>query len=37
MPLFLHGDWHVQTPLEEAYQVAWGVMPPPVKRLFDSQ
>ncbi len=37
MPLFLRGDWHVQTPLEEAYQTAWGVMPPPVKRLFNGQ
>ena len=37
MPLFLHDEWHVQTPLEEAYQAAWGVMPAPIKRLFDSQ
>ena len=24
-----------QDTLEEAYQAAWGVMPPPIKRLFD--
>ena len=35
MPLFLHDEWHVPAPLEEAYQTAWGVMPPPIKRLFD--
>ena len=35
MPLFLRDEWHVPTPLEEAYQAAWGVMPPPIKRLFD--
>ena len=23
MPLFLRDEWHVQTPLEEAYQAAW--------------
>ncbi len=37
MPLFLYGNWHVQTPLEEAYEAAWGVMPPPIKRLFDGR
>ncbi len=36
MPLFLHGDWHVPTPLEEAYQAAWDVMPLPIKQLFDA-
>jgi hypothetical protein len=35
MPLFLRGEWHVKAPLEETYQAAWGVMPPPIKRLFD--
>jgi hypothetical protein len=34
MPLFLRDQWHIQTPLEEAYQTAWDVMPPPIKRLF---
>ncbi len=37
MPLFLRGEWHVQTPLDETYQAAWNVMPPPIKRLFDGQ
>jgi hypothetical protein len=37
MPLFLTGEWHVQTPLEETYQAAWDVMPLPIKRLFDGQ
>lgn len=37
MPLFLRGEWHVQTPLEETYQAAWNVMPPPIQRLFDRQ
>lgn len=36
MPLFLHEEWHIPTPLEETYQTAWGVMPPPIKRLFES-
>ena len=35
MPLFLRGEWHVRTPLEESYQAAWNVMPVPIKRLFD--
>jgi hypothetical protein len=37
MPLFLRGEWHVKTPLEETYQTAWNVMPLPIKRLFDRQ
>jgi len=37
MPLFLSGEWHVQTPLEETYQTAWDVMPLPIKQLFDGQ
>ena len=37
MPLFLSGEWHVQTPLEETYQTAWDVMPPPIKRLFNGR
>ncbi len=36
MPLFLHGDWHVRAPLDEAYQAAWDVLPLPIKRLFDA-
>ena len=35
MPLLLYGEWHVQTPLEAAYQAAWDVMPQPIRRLFD--
>jgi hypothetical protein len=35
MPLFLRGEWHVETPLEERYRTAWNVMPLPIKRLFD--
>ncbi len=34
MPLFLRDEWHVATPLEESYQTAWSVMPPPIKKLF---
>ena len=34
MPLFLREEWHIPTPLEETYQTAWNVMPPPIKRLF---
>ncbi|MBV9126067.1 MAG: DUF4058 family protein [Planctomycetes bacterium] len=34
MPLFLRGEWHVKTPLEETYQTAWNVLPLPIKRLF---
>jgi hypothetical protein len=37
MPLFLRGEWHVKTPLEETYQAAWDVMPPPIKRLFEGR
>jgi hypothetical protein len=35
MPLFLRGEWHVKTPLEETYQTSWNVMPLPIKRLFE--
>jgi hypothetical protein len=35
MPLFLREQWHVQTPLEATYQTAWGVMPAPIKALFN--
>lgn len=37
MPLFLRGEWYVPAPLEETYQSAWDVMPPPIKRLLDHQ
>jgi hypothetical protein len=37
MPLFLRGEWHVPTPLEETYRTAWDVMPLPIKRLFDNE
>jgi hypothetical protein len=36
MPLFMRGDWHVMTPLEETYHAAWTVMPSPIKRLFEN-
>ena len=35
MPLFLRGEWHIGTPLEETYQTTWNVMPWPIKRLFE--
>ena len=34
MPLFLREYWHLSMPLEETYETAWNVMPPPIKRLF---
>ena len=36
MPLFLRGEWHIGTPLEETYQTTWNVMPWPIKRLFEA-
>ena len=35
MPLFLRGELHIDTPLDDAYQAAWNVMPRPIKRIFD--
>ncbi len=36
MPLFLRDQWHVRAPLEESYETAWNVMPPPIRRLFQA-
>jgi hypothetical protein len=33
MPLFLRDQWHVRAPLEQSYETAWNVMPPPIRRL----
>ncbi|MDB5313533.1 MAG: hypothetical protein JWO38_7735 [Gemmataceae bacterium] len=35
IPLFLTRRQHVRCPLEASYQAAWGVMPAPIRRLFD--
>lgn len=35
MPLFLAGSQHVPCPLEPSYRVAWGVMPPPIRKLLE--
>ena len=33
MPLFLHGDFYVDLPLEASYQETWRVLPVELKRL----
>jgi hypothetical protein len=35
VPLFLTSDRYIPAPLDATYQAAWGVMPLPIRRLFD--
>ena len=35
VPLFLRGERYVPCPLDASYQTTWGVMPTPIRQLFD--
>jgi hypothetical protein len=35
VPLFLRDGRYIPCPLEASYQMAWGVMPPPIRRLLE--